>query len=312
MNMKSTNLPHVMQQRMAFYQSIRQFFSAHNVGEVETPILSPYGTTDVHLDSFVTDWGGQSLYLHTSPEFAMKQLLAEGIGDCFQLCKVFRNEPLSKRHRAEFTMLEWYRIGFSMHDLIAEVATLVKHLCPTWGQIPVEIITYRQAFSAFGINPHQDDLPTLQAKIIKHSGYTPSLADVRDEWLDFFLVTHIERGLGQGRLTFLTHYPASMAALAKKVTDADGNNVAERFELYYQGVELANGFYELTDAAEQRARFVDDNAVRKTLGKPEIPMDQDFLHALERGLPDCAGVALGVDRLLMMKLGLDGIDAVCY
>ncbi len=301
-----------MKQRMALYQSIRQFFQSRSVAEVETPILSQYGTTDVHLDSFVTDWGEQSLYLQTSPEFAMKQLLADGIGDCFQLCKVFRNEPHSKRHRAEFTMLEWYRLGFSMQDLIDEVAALVQHLCPTWGYELVEVITYAEAFAPFGINPHQDELSVLQEKIIRHSGYEPQLADERDEWLDFFLVTKIEQTLGQGKLSFLTHYPASMAALAKKITDEHGNAVAERFELYYQGIELANGFHELTDADEQRQRFIADNAARKKLGKPTIPMDTEFLRALERGLPECSGVALGIDRLLMLMLGLDDIDAVIF
>ncbi|MBS9777919.1 MAG: EF-P lysine aminoacylase GenX [Gammaproteobacteria bacterium] len=309
--MKKLTPSQMMQQRIGLYQSIRQFFTAHNVGEVETPILSVFGTTDVHLDSFVTQWhDNQSLYLQTSPEFAMKQLLADGIGDCFQLCKVFRNEPHSKRHRAEFTMLEWYRLGFSMLDLINEVAELVSSLCPTWADIPVEIISYAEVFKPFGINPHRDDLPTLQRKIIDYSGYTPNLDDERDEWLDFFLVTQIERNLGNNKLTFLTHYPASMAALAKKTTDDDGNHVAERFELYYQGIELANGFHELTDAKEQQLRFESDNTVRVNMGKPVIPMDTDFLSALDRGLPECSGVALGIDRLLMLMLGFSDIDDV--
>lgn len=301
------NFHTIMRNRIQLYQAIRAFFQSRNVGEVETPILSPYGSTDVHIDSFVTDWAGQSLYLHTSPEFAMKRLLADGIGDCFQLCKVFRHEPHSKRHRAEFTLLEWYRLGFAMQDLIEEVAELVKTLCPTWGKLPIEIISYAEAFAPFGINPHQDELPTLQKKIIECCGYTPRLADDRDEWLDFFLVTQIERHLGKDKLTFLTHYPASMAALSQKTIDDNGNHVAERFELYYQGIELANGFHELTDAEEQRARLMADNRERLRLGKPAVPIDEDFLAALERGLPPCCGVALGIDRLLMLKLGLTDI-----
>ncbi|PID66542.1 MAG: elongation factor P lysine(34) lysyltransferase [Gammaproteobacteria bacterium] len=302
------NFSQIMQYRIQLYQSVRDFFQTRNVAEVETPILSPYGSTDVHIDSFITDWAGQPLYLQTSPEFAMKRLLANGIGDCFQLCKVFRNEPHSKRHRAEFTLLEWYRLGFSMYDLITEVGELIKSLCSNWQHLPIEIISYSQAFAAFNIDPHQDSLPTLQEKMIAHSGYTPKLVDNRDEWLDFFLVTHIEKHLGKDKLTFLTHYPASMAALAEKVTDADGNAVAERFELYYQGIELANGFYELTDAEEQRSRFIADNQQRGELGKPAVAIDKDFLAALQRGLPPCSGVAVGVDRLLMLKLGLSDIN----
>lgn len=306
------NLIAVMSARMQLYQSVRDFFLARNVGEVETPILSAYGVTDVHLDSLTTDWQSNKRYLQTSPEFAMKKLLVEGIGDCFQLCKVFRDEPHGKRHRVEFTLLEWYRLGFSMNDLIAEVAELVKTLCPTWGKLPVEHLTYREAFAAFDIHPWQDDLPCLKEKIIAHCGYTPRLDDKRDEWLDFFLVSQIERGLGQDKLTFLTHYPASMAALAQKTTDEQGNEVAQRFELYYQGIELANGFYELTDAKEQQGRFEQDNQIRKQLGKPMIAMDTDFLAALQRGLPACSGVALGIDRLLMLKLGHSDIAKVLF
>ncbi len=297
-----------MRSRMQLYQSIRDFFQTRKVAEVETPIFSPYGSTDVHIDSFHTDWDGQTLYLHTSPEFAMKRLLANGIGDCFQLCKVFRNEANSKRHRAEFTMLEWYRLGFSMYDLIDEVSKLVKTLCPAWQDLPIEIISYGDAFAEFGINPHTDSLSVLKEKIIEKTGYTPNLDDKRDEWLDFFLVTQIEQNLGKDKLTFLTHYPASMAALAQKITDSNGNEVAQRFELYYQGIELANGFYELTDADEQRRRFIADNEERGQLGKSTVLMDEDFLSALEQGLPECSGVALGIDRLLMLKLDLSDID----
>lgn len=296
--------------RMKMYQSIRHYFTQRDVNEVETPILSPYGSTDVHIDSFVTDWNHQAYYLHTSPEFYMKRLLSAGFGDCFQIAKVFRNEPSSRRHRPEFTMLEWYRLGFSMIDLIQEVAALVKTLCPKWQHLPIEIISYGQAFAQLGINPHQDDLATLKRLITELSGYTPQLSDERDEWLDFCLVTQIEQQLGSDKLTFLTHYPASMAALAQQTTDAEGNAVAERFELYYQGIELANGFHELTDAAEQQQRFKADNATRKALDKPEIPYDKALIAALAAGMPACSGVALGLDRLLMLQLGVTDIDAV--
>lgn len=302
----------VMRERMHLYQEIRQFFNELQVNEVETPILSPYATTDVHIDSFVTDWSSESLYLQTSPEFFMKRMLASGFGDCFQMAKVFRHEAKSRRHVPEFTMLEWYRVGFSMHELMDEMVDLVKTICPEWRYLPIEMLTYQDVFARLGVDPHQDSLETLKQKITALSDYTPQLADERDEWLDFLLVTQIEHTLGQNQLTFLTHYPASMAALAKKTTDDSGNIVAARFELYYQGIELANGFHELTDADEQEARFIADNDTRQGKGKPVLPYDTQLIGALRCGLPDCSGVAMGLDRLLMLKLGLNTIAEVLF
>lgn len=298
-----------MRRRMKMYTDIRLFFAERAVVEVETPILSLYGSTDVHIDSFETRWSEQTLYLQTSPEFAMKKLLAQGMGDCFQLCKVFRHEAAGKNHRPEFTMLEWYRLGFSLQQLIDEVAELVKRVLEK-PQLPVEQLTYQQAFQTVGINPHSDSLATLKQKTEKLSGYLPALADDRDEWLDFILVTQIEQHLGRDKLTFLTHYPATMAALAKKRVNAEGHPVAQRFELYYQGIELANGFDELTDAEEQLARFEADNQTRKALGKKIVSIDKSLIAALESGLPDCAGVAVGIDRLLMLAQGEHSLDSV--
>lgn len=300
----------VIQARMSLYTTIRAFFDARCVQAVETPILSCYGATDRHTDSLITRWRGNDYYLHTSPEFAMKRLLAAGVGDCYQLGKVFRDEQQGRRHRKEFTLLEWYRLGFSLQDLMAEVADLVKTACPAWQTLPVEYLSYAEAFLPLGIDPHQDSLPTLKAKAQALEGYLPQLGDDRDDWLDFFLVTRIERQLGEDRLTFLTHYPASQAILAKKSLDDQGNQVAERFELYYQGVELANGFCELTDADEQLLRFQQDNQQRLHMGKPTVPIDVNFIAALKQGLPACSGVALGVDRLLMLKLQANHIDEI--
>ena len=308
--MSQTDIVRIIHQRIELYQMIRAFFSEKQVQEVETPILSRFATTDLHIDSFKTPWGNENLYLQTSPEFAMKRLLSMGIGDCYQLCKVFRHEGASKNHKPEFSLLEWYRPGFSMYDLISEVAELVKNLCPDWANLDVEIVSYARVFSAFDINPHQDDLATLKEKIQKHSGFTPRLCDKKDEWLDFFLVTQIEKQLGNNTLTFLTHYPASMAALSQKTRDEQGNEVAERFELYYQGIELANGFYELTDADEQQRRFKADNRERIAIGKPAMPIDEVFIDALKKGVPACSGVALGVDRLLMLKHRIKDINEV--
>lgn len=303
-----------MQARMILYRHIRDFFAVRQVCEVETPILSPYGSTDVHIDSFVSDWQGQAMYLHTSPEFAMKRLLTDNFGDCFQIAKVFRNEASGGHHLPEFSMLEWYRVGFSMTDLIAEVAELASLLLPCT-TATLQTLTYAEAFANIGVNPHRDSIAHLKNTAKTQLGYLPNLEEKRDEWLDFLLVTLIEPQLGyndngQGYLTFLTHYPASMAALAKTVVNVDGDSVALRFELYYQGLELANGFHELTNADEQLARFNTDNAQRKVLGKQHIPHDKDFIAALQNGLPDCSGVALGLDRLLMLSLGSNDLEAV--
>ncbi len=305
-----TSVAQVMQVRMAMYGRIRRFFQQRHVSEVETPILSSYGSTDVHIDSFVTHWQGRKMYLYTSPEFYMKRLLAADFGDCFQIGKVFRHEDNSRRHLPEFSLLEWYRLGFSTSQLIAEVFELIKTLHQPWEKLPMQVISYADAFANIGVNPHQDSLQELRRKTTEIVGYCPNLDDNRDEWLDFLTVTQIEPTLGQNVLTFLTHYPASMAALAKKTRDADGNWVAERFELYYQGIELANGFYELTDADEQQARFEADNDRRQQLGKPVIRYDQGLIDALRQGLPACSGVALGLDRLLMLMLDKRDINDV--
>lgn len=300
----------VIQARMTLYAAIRTFFATRSVQAVETPILSLYGATDRHTDSLITRWQGRDYYLHTSPELAMKRLLVAGVGDCYQLGKVFRDEQQGRWHRKEFTMLEWYRLGFSLEDLMTEVVELVKNVCPAWQAVPIEYLSYRAAFARLGINPHQDSLNALKHKTQTLSGYLPQLGDDRDEWLDFLLVTQIERQLGADQLTFLTHYPASQAILAKKTLDEQGNQVAERFELYYQGIELANGFCELTDADEQLLRFQEDNQQRLQMGKPTVPIDSDFIAALKQGLPACSGVALGVDRLLMLKQQASHIDEI--
>ncbi len=187
---------------------------------------------------------------------------------------------------------------------------MVKTLCSEWQNLDTEKLTYTEVFGTLGIHPHGDSLATLKQKTVALSGYDPHLADNRDEWLDFLLVTQIERNLGQNKLTFLTHYPASQAALAKKIVDHEGHQVAERFELYFQGIELANGFHELTQAAEQQQRFEDDNAARQQLGKAVVPIDKDFIAALNKGLPQCSGVALGVDRLLMLALKQSDLAAI--
>lgn len=302
--------------RARLLSSIRAFFERRGVLEVETPILSAAAVTDPNLASLNVRYTGpgaprgRTLYLHTSPEFPMKRLLAAGSGSIYQICKVFRDGEAGRLHNPEFTMLEWYRVGFDHHALMDEVEALVTemlHECVDLG--PTERLTYRRAFREYaGIDPHETSVESLCECARKHGvemamGLEP---DRRDAWLDLLLTHVIEPHLGDGRLTFLYDYPASQAALAR--VRADEPPVAERFELYLGGVELANGFHELGDAGEQRRRFEADNERRRASGLPPVPMDERLLAALAHGLPDCAGVALGVDRLVMAASRSRSID----
>ncbi len=296
-------------------ERIRAFFSARGVLEVETPALSRAGTTDPNLTSFPTPYHGpgpRPLYLHTSPEFAMKRLLAAGAGSIYQICKVFRDGEAGRLHNPEFTMVEWYRVGFDHHALLDETLALVTQaLADKRTLAPSERLTYREAFERHaGLDPHRADTAALAAAIKRHgieTGSDPAREPV-DVLRDLLLTHVVEPPLGRGRLTALYDYPASQAALAR-IRPGD-LPVAERFEVYLDGIELANGFHELGDAAEQRARFERDLARRKEQGLPMVPMDERLLAALEAGLPDCAGVALGFDRLVMLAAGANSIQDV--
>ncbi len=305
----------ILKLRARMLERIRAFFSAHGVLEVETPALSRAATTDPHLASLVTSCRGpnpRTLYLHTSPEFPMKRLLAAGAGSIYQICKVFRDGEVGRLHNPEFTLIEWYRTGFDHHALMDETLTLVTQTLD--GRRPLaspEKLAYREAFERHaGLDPHRADAQALAAAVKRHGIDTRS--DPAREPVDVLrdlLLTHVvEPQLGRGRLTALYDYPASQAALAR-VRPGDPP-VAERFEIYLDGIELANGFHELGDAAEQRARFERDLAKRKEQGVPPVPMDERLLAALEAGLPDCAGVALGFDRLVMLAAGVKSIQDV--
>lgn len=293
---------------------IRDFFKQAGVLEVETPVCSRFGTTDPAIESLTSHYVGPiaprglDLYLQTSPEFPMKRLLAAGSGPIFQVCKVFRNGELGRRHNPEFSLLEWYRPGFDHHRLMDEVAALINGLVD--GPLSVEKLTYRQAFEAIlQVDPHTDTPDQLRNCAIEQG--VPGAAEMvlaRDGWLDLLLTHCIEPSLGEGRMTFLHDYPASQAALAKVRPETPP--VAERFELYLAGIEIANGFHELGDAAEQQARFRADNQRRQALGLAPVAMDAWLLEALDEGLPACAGVALGIDRLLMYLTGCSEIRQV--
>ena len=284
---------------------IRQFFEQRDFLEVETPLLSKFTVSDPHVDAFSLNDGTNELFLQTSPEYAMKRLLAQGSGPIFQICKSFRGGEHGSRHSAEFTILEWYRPGFDHHQLMAQVVDLVYQVL---GLLPTQSFTYRQLFLKFlNIDPHEvsDDvlcsLARSQLDLNFHEGD-------RNTWLDILLTGLIEPKL-QG-LTFIYDYPESQAALARIENDGAGTAVGRRFELYINDMELANGYFELCDHREQRSRFLKDNRRRKIMGKLPREIDDHLLAALQFGLPKCSGVALGLDRLLMIHAGEKDISKV--
>lgn len=298
-------------------QRLRDFFAEREVLEVETPLLSASATTDPAIESLRTRWSGsgadapsgQQLYLHSSPELPMKRLLAAGSGPIYQVCKVFRDGERGRRHHPEFSLLEWYRPGWSLSALIDEVADLVRVILDRSG-LEHEVLSYRQLFrDRLELDPWRATPAVLKA-VARAQGLEgcDHLELDRDGWLDLLMSQCLEPALGRGCMTFVRDYPPSQAALAR-LRDGDPS-VAERVELYLEGMELANGFEELTDANEQRARFEADQRARRAAGQPVPPIDEAFLAALEAGMPASAGIALGLDRLLMCALGADQIDAV--
>jgi len=292
-------------------RTTREFFFARNVLEVETPAMVNAPVSDVNLGSVRVEVPGREtpLFLHTSPEYAMKRLLAAGSGDIFQICRVYRGAERGRQHNPEFTMLEWYRLGFSLEDLMREVAELTHALLGA-PQLPVEFLSYRDAVRRHaGFDPLGTDNGGL-LHAARELGLSAEHARTagRDELLDLVVGARVGPALGAKTLTFLHRYPASQAALAR--LDADDPRVALRFELYYRGVELANGYHELSSAAEQRMRFAADQKARTARDLPTFALDANLLAALDAGLPDCAGVALGFDRVLMLASGAASIDDV--
>ena len=302
-----------LKQRALIINSIRQFFADRQVLEVDTPAMSHATVTDVHLHTFKTEFigpeyaSGKSVYLMTSPEFHMKRLLAAGSGSIYQINKAFRNEENGRYHNPEFTMLEWYRTGFDHHDLMAEMDELLQQVL---GCESCEKITYQQAFlRVLDICPLETTLEQLRdvAAILGLSNIAEN-EDNRDTLLQLLFSVGIEPHIGQTVPVMVYDFPASQAALAK--INQQDPRVADRFEVYFKGIELANGFHELDDAKEQLARFEQDNQQRVEMGLHPQPIDHHLIAALEAGLPQCAGVALGIDRLVMLAICADHIDQV--
>ena len=269
--------------------------------EVETPVMSHATVTDPHILSIPAHYeslGSREetiVYLQTSPEYAMKRLLAAGSGCIYQITKAFRQGEVGRLHNPEFTMLEWYRLGFDHHQLMNEVDALLQCVLQT---LPAERISYGEAFEKYvGINPHVTTIDILQAAGEKHAIHFDNILE-KNGWLDLLFTHCIEPHLGKEKPCFIYDFPISQAALAK--IRPENPPVASRFEVYFRGIELANGFHELQNAPEQRRRFEANQQYRLENQLSFIPIDENFLTALEYGLPDCAGVALGMDRLILL------------
>ncbi|ABM62742.1 EF-P lysine aminoacylase EpmA [Halorhodospira halophila] len=287
---------------------IRGFFAERGVVEVQPPCLGP-AAMDPALESIPVPGAaadGDAAYLQTSPESAMKAMLAAGSSDIYYLGPAWRGGERGRWHATEFTLLEWYRIGFDHHRLMDEVSALAALLV---GDRPVERWSYQEAFRRYaGVDPLDDADDALRDALADQGIDLHGAAPSRDDALDLLLSHAVGPALGHGQLTFLYGFPASQAALAR-LDDADPRT-ARRFECFIDGLEIANGYHELTDPAAQRARFEAEQAERRGAGQPVYDLDERLLGALERGVPDCAGVALGVDRLLAVALGAESLAAV--
>ncbi|USD62111.1 elongation factor P--(R)-beta-lysine ligase [Vibrio sp. SCSIO 43140] len=303
----------LLKKRAELIQAIRSFFLSREVMEVDTPAMSHATVTDVHLHTFKTEFvgpgyaDGRQLYFMTSPEFHMKRLLAAGSGSIYQINKAFRNEESGRYHNPEFTMLEWYRVGFDHHQLMDEMDDLLMMVLNC---AKAERMTYQQAFiSQLGVCPLTAEMSSL-----KEAAAPLGLSDIadqeedRDTLLQLLFSMGVETKIGKQVPAFVYDFPASQAALAK--VNLNDERVADRFEVYFKGVELANGFHELDNPDEQLARFKDDNSKREKMGLAPQPIDYHLIEALKSGLPACAGVALGIDRLIMLALGATHIDEV--
>jgi lysyl-tRNA synthetase class 2 len=305
-----------LRQRAELNSKIRQFFAARGVLEVETPLLGLRGVTDPALQPFTTLFNlpgqteGDPLYLQTSPEFAMKRLLAAGSGSIYQICKAFRNEESGRQHNPEFTLLEWYRVGFSLADLMDEVEALIDALAIITLR-PPERISYVDAFIRH-LELHPLNASFMDLARLSEARGLPEAAKLcgndRAVWLDLLFSYFIQPHLGQQRVTCVHHYPVYMPSLAR-VCPAD-EQLVERVEVFLSGMELGNGFHELTDADEQVRRFERDCRERRFKNLPVPEKDERLLQALRAGLPDCSGMAMGLDRLLMALTGSPSLDGV--
>ena len=299
--------------RATMLARIRAYFATQEVTEVQTPVLSAAAVSDPQIESIAAcPAHGERLFLQSSPEYPMKRLLAAGFGDCYQVCPVFRDGESGRLHNPEFTMIEWYRLDYGVAEMEHDVDRLLRIACADIRSLPpARFVTYRAAImAACGIDCRAAEASGIR-RALAARGIEPVHADgwERDDWLDLLMGAVVGPSLGHEAPVFVHDYPPSQAALARLRSEPDGSQVAERFELYVDGLELANGFRELGDPVEQRRRFAQDLGTRRKRGLPEKPLDEHLLAALAHGLPDCAGVALGFDRLVMAAFRLPSLEA---
>ena len=294
--------------RAAMLDRVRNFFACRNVLEVTTPVVTGEANTDPNIESLVVLDGGTRLgWLRTSPEHHMKRMLAAGYPDIYQVGPVGRGSESGRLHLPEFTMVEWYRLGFSLAEIMAETVELIAELAPRIGTMAASYVSYRELFmSELAIDSLDTNADQLADMMDAAATLREQLGNNLDAWLDLAIATRIAPGFNDESLTVVHHYPASQAALSR--LSAADSRVAERFEVFAGPTELANGFVELTDAGQQRERFNAEVAARQAAGAATMAVDEKLLAALEHGLPDCAGVALGFDRLLMVDRQLDHIS----
>ena len=310
-NWQPTAALSALRRRAGMLAELRRFFAARGVLEVETPILSASAGSDPQIESLATSVAGLPgrYYLSTSPEFPMKRLLASGSGDIYQVCKVFRDAERGRWHNPEFTLIEWYRLGLDDAALMSEVEGLAAELLAPYRRLEqAERLTYAEALRRHaGVDAHADAEPILERAAADHGVVCRAELD-RDAKLDLLMGMVVGPKLGRDRPCFVCDYPASQASLARLKPGLPA--VAARFEFYVDGIELANGFHELANAHEQRARFTQDLATRQARGQVQPPLDERLLAALRSGMPDCAGVALGFDRLVAVAVGAGRLSEV--
>lgn len=307
--MAPLNKTSILRDRAGMLAASRHFFAERSIVEVDCPLLTAGASVDAHIDLIAAYNGSELRYMHSSPEYGMKRLLSEGMEDIYQLSHVFRGGEESPKHNPEFMMAEWYRLGCSFESMMLETCAYIRLFL---GDLAVQTISYREVFKLYVNIDYVHASTTELLECLRSHGiaYYPGVAEEgKDAILNLILGTLIEPRLGEKGLLVLAYYPSTQAALAETQQRGD-EAVAERFEVYYKGVELANGYHELADAEEQRHRLVEANAARVSLGKEALPVDEHFLAALAKKLPDCCGVAVGFDRLMMLRHRADHIKEI--
>jgi len=309
---RPTSGPDAAKRRAGMLRRLRAYFDEESVLEVDTPALSPAAVSDIHIESLTASscLTAAPLFLHTSPEFCMKRLLASGYPDIYSICRVFRDAELGRAHQPEFTMVEWYRLSFGLSEIIGDTVAAIAAASgdPTLKD-RVVTVDYQDAFvKACGIDPATASIPDLAEAADVDADLRRTLGDERDDWLDLLMTTRVAPHFARDSLTVVKHYPASQAALARLCPD--DSKVADRYEVFIGMLELANGYVELTDARTQVSRIADDQAARSRREIPLRPHDENLIAALDSGLPACAGVAMGLERLQMMLDKTDDIRNV--